>query len=122
MPRRELGSHMLTQTTFVAQVTFVGQQHIFGDIALVTGAMLRRSNDVQPVGSFATVHHCACDLAVQARPMLDAFTGIFMDALKRQASDVRLVRVASPLLASLGGCHTPRHEAACLWHAVHLSQ
>jgi hypothetical protein len=104
------------------QVAFIGRRHVFGDMALVVGAVVRRSNDVQSLGAFWTVEHSGSDLMRNAKPMLEAFAMLFVDTARKQTGDLRMTRVTPPALAALGDCHTARHEAMCLWQAGQAAQ
>jgi hypothetical protein len=101
------------------QIGFVGHRHVFGDISLVLGTIVRRSNDVQSMGVFWMVEHSGSDIARHATPMLTAFAKLFINAFQQVASDsCRFSRITPTALAELGDCYTPRHEALCLWKAA----
>ena len=104
-----------------------GHSFTFGDINVICGQIVRRTNDTLPVGAFMGVSYNSCVLFDQAADVLDDFWSILKEsaavAFAQQGLEPAFFKVLDPPeVKQLGNTFTPKHAAALYLAAVGQAQ
>lgn len=107
------------------QVRFVGYKFSFGDIKVLCGQAVRRTNDTLTLGTFMCVCYEACSLIDQAEPILADFWAILQESVLAtfEGEPLKLSSIEPPVLTLLGRAFTAKHAAALFVAAAsHVQQ
>jgi len=109
----------------VLQVKLTGTRHSFGDVAIHSGRVMRRTNDTQVVGHFLAFSHGTCDLVNQTQAAMRDLQQMLLEEVQVALAPKRLafgeLFVAAPLQHHLGNRFTARHESLTyLWAATNV--
>lgn len=95
------------------QVVFTGTEYSFGDLSIIAGGTIRRTNDLQQMGAFVCFKHKEGCMISGVQRALDSMKMFLFEALKGQHCDAKFSEVKPALLKSMGNYHTACHEALC---------
>ena len=95
------------------QVAFSGTEHSFGDLSIITGGAMRRTNDLQQMGAFVCIKHKEGGMISRVQPAIDSLRLYLQEALRGLHADAKLTEVRPPSLKAMGNYYTACHEALC---------
>lgn len=98
------------------QVVFSGTEYSFGDMAIIAGGVMRRTNDLQQMGAFVCFKHKQGSMISKVQPALDSMKLFLFESLKGLQCDVRFSEVKPAKVKTMGNYYTPCHEALCFHH------
>jgi hypothetical protein len=95
------------------QVAFSGTEYSFGDLSIITGGTMKRTNDLQQMGAFVCLKHKEGCMITRVQPAIDSLRAFLYESLKGLQSDTKFTEIKPASLKTMGNYYTACHEALC---------